>query len=109
MSITEKELFKLSELSKLDITVDDPSFHKIIQNLNNVLALVEQLNNFNINDSTDIDNVEPMFHHEDLAQQRLRVDSANEVNDKDRELLQNIAPINGIESGLYLVPKVIEQ
>jgi len=101
MSITEQELLKLAELSKLDINIDNTNYNKLIQNLNNILELVEQLNNINTND------IEPMFHADDLAKQRLRLDVVIENNTRDD--LQNIAPINRIESGLYLVPKVIEQ
>jgi aspartyl-tRNA(Asn)/glutamyl-tRNA(Gln) amidotransferase subunit C len=46
---------------------------------------------------------EPMSHAQDLSQ-RLREDRVTEGN--QRELFQSIAP--QVESGLYLVPQVIE-
>jgi aspartyl-tRNA(Asn)/glutamyl-tRNA(Gln) amidotransferase subunit C len=52
---------------------------------------------------TDTDSVKPMAHPMD-QNQRLRADSATEPN--QRELFQAIAP--QVESGLYLVPKVID-
>ena len=100
MLITEQELFKLAELAKLDIDIDGTNYNKVIQNLNNILELVEQLNN------VDTNGIEPMFHADDLAKQRLRLDVVIENNTRDD--LQNIAPANRIESGLYLVPKVID-
>ncbi len=100
MLITEQELFKLAELAKLDIDIDGTNYNKVIQNLNNILELVEQLNN------VDTNGIEPMFQADDLAKQRLRLDVVIENNTRDD--LQNIAPANRIESGLYLVPKVID-
>ena len=51
----------------------------------------------------DTEDVEPMAHPTD-AVQRLRPDEVTEEN--QREKFQSIAP--QAESGLYLVPKVIE-
>ncbi|MDP1940097.1 MAG: Asp-tRNA(Asn)/Glu-tRNA(Gln) amidotransferase subunit GatC, partial [Gallionella sp.] len=47
--------------------------------------------------------IAPMSHAQDLSQ-RLRADNVTETN--QRELFQSIAP--QVESGLYLVPQVIE-
>ena len=68
-----------------------------MQNLTNILDLVEQMN------ATDTDGVEPMAHPLD-AHQRLRADEVTEKN--QREHFQKNAP--EVESGLFLVPQVIE-
>jgi aspartyl-tRNA(Asn)/glutamyl-tRNA(Gln) amidotransferase subunit C len=47
--------------------------------------------------------IKPMSHAQDVIQ-RLRADVVTDVD--QRELFQSIAP--KVESGLYLVPKVIE-
>lgn len=99
MSITEQDINKLTDLAKLDLGDDD--FKKsIILDLNNILNLFQALQN------TDTTNITPLIHAEHFAKQRLRVDQITEVN--NREKLQVIAPLSSTESGLYLVPKVIE-
>jgi len=65
--------------------------------LTDILAFVEQLN------SVDTTGVEPLAHPLD-ATQRLRPDEVTETN--NRENFQKVAPET--ESGLYLVPQVIE-
>lgn len=100
MSMTVKKLLELAELAKLYLEVDDLAFSKITQDLNNILHLVEQLNDL------DLHTIEPMFHFDGLAVQRLRPDIISEFN--IREQLQEVAPTGSIESGLYLVPQVIE-
>ncbi len=67
------------------------------RNLTDILAFVEQLN------SVDTTGVEPLAHPLD-ATQRLRADEVTETN--NREHFQKVAPET--ESGLYLVPQVIE-
>jgi aspartyl-tRNA(Asn)/glutamyl-tRNA(Gln) amidotransferase subunit C len=103
MSITKQDIEKLSNLAKLDLNLDANNFEftdKLINNLNNILQLVEQLQ------SVDTTNIEPMVHSEEHAEQRLRPDIIAEHNVRD--LMQGIAPTNSTESGLYLVPKVID-
>ena len=67
------------------------------ENLSNILELVEQMN------SVDTSDITPMAHPLD-AIARLRDDMVTEANQRDH--FQQIAPQT--ESGLYLVPKVIE-
>ena len=103
MSITEQDIKKLSNLAKLDLDLDANNFEftdKLIENLNNILQLVEQLQ------SVDTTNIDPMVHSDENAKQRLRPDLITEHNLRD--LMQTVAPSNSIESGLYLVPKVID-
>jgi aspartyl-tRNA(Asn)/glutamyl-tRNA(Gln) amidotransferase subunit C len=67
------------------------------RDLSGILDLVDQLN------SADTADITPMAHPLDQSQ-RLRADRVTEEN--QRELFQSQAPL--VESGLYLVPKVIE-
>lgn len=86
---------KIAHLARLGINADDiPGYAR---NLTDILAFVEQLN------SVDTTGVEPLAHPLD-ATQRLRADEVTETN--NREHFQQIAPET--ESGLYLVPQVIE-
>lgn len=89
------ELENLALLARLN--VDDSVFHEVSQGIDDVLALVEQLQ------AVDTEGVEPMAHPLD-ALQRLRADEVTEGN--CRETYQAIAPQT--EKGLYLVPKVID-
>ena len=95
MALTNEDVVNIAHLARLAIDAKDIPEYK--NNLSNILQLVEQMNKI---DTTD---VEPMAHPLD-AVQRLRADEVTETN--QREHFQSIAPET--ESGLYLVPKVIE-
>lgn len=95
MSLGSDEVKKIAHLARLEISdADVPEYAK---NLSDILDFVEQMS------SEDTNDVLPMAHPLELSQ-RLREDDATEVN--QRELFQSVAP--QVESGLYLVPKVIE-
>lgn len=95
MALTKDDVVNIAHLARLAIDAKDiPEYQS---NLSNILQLVEQMNEI------DTTNVEPMAHPLD-AVQRLRTDEVTEAN--QREHFQSIAPET--ESGLYLVPKVIE-
>ena len=95
MSLTKKDVQKIAHLARLSISDSDvPDYAK---NLSEILSFVEQMN------TVDTSDVTPMAHPMD-ASQTLRPDKVTE-NDQ-RERFQTIAPLT--ESGLYLVPKVIE-
>jgi aspartyl-tRNA(Asn)/glutamyl-tRNA(Gln) amidotransferase subunit C len=53
--------------------------------------------------AVDVSEMAPLAHPQDMAQ-RLRQDKITEKNEKEK--FQSVAPLS--ESGLYLVPKVIE-
>lgn len=98
MSINLEEIKKISELAKIEI---EPSKQQeLIIQLSNTLSLVEKLNEI------DTVNVEPMFYLDPESRQYLRTDIVTE--EVKRKLLQACADKSKIESGLYLVPKVIE-
>ena len=95
MSLGSDEVKKIAHLARLEISdADVPEYAK---NLSDILDFVEQMS------SEDTNDVLPMAHPLELSQ-RLREDDVTEVN--QRELFQSVAP--QVESGLYLVPKVIE-
>jgi len=95
MALDASDVEKIAHLARLGIDADDiPGYAR---NLTDILAFVEQLN------SVDTTGVEPLAHPLD-ATQRLRPDVVSETN--NREHFQKVAPET--ESGLYLVPQVIE-
>lgn len=95
MSVDQDDIAKVALLARLKIEQSDVP--RYVDNLSNILDLVTQM------DEVDTNEVVPMAHPLDAAQ-RLRAD---EVTEKDRrDEFQAVAP--QVESGLYLVPKVIE-
>jgi len=95
MALDVSDVEKIAHLARLGINAEDiPEYSR---NLSDILAFVEQLN------AVDTTGVEPLAHPLE-ATQRLRADVVSE-ND-ERENFQSIAPQT--ESGLYLVPQVIE-
>lgn len=91
----QSEIQKLAELAR--IQVDEQTLGNVANSINDVLALVDQLQ------AANTDGVAPMAHPLD-AIQRLRPDQVTETNQRDA--FQAIAP--AASEGLYLVPKVIE-
>lgn len=89
------ELEKLAHLARINVA--DELLGAAANSINDVLALVDQLQ------SVNTQGVEPMAHPQD-ALQILRADDVTESNQRER--FQNIAP--QAEAGLYLVPKVID-
>jgi aspartyl-tRNA(Asn)/glutamyl-tRNA(Gln) amidotransferase subunit C len=95
MTLDAAEIRKIAHLARLGINADDiPEYSR---NLSDILAFVEQLN------AVDTSGVEPLAHPLE-ATQRLRADAVTETD--NRESFQKVAPET--ESGLYLVPQVIE-
>ncbi|MEQ8801512.1 Asp-tRNA(Asn)/Glu-tRNA(Gln) amidotransferase subunit GatC [Haliea sp.] len=95
MTIQQDEIEKIAELARIRIAPDEAA--ELTSRIANILTLVDQLQ------AIDTAGVEPMANPLD-AVQRLRVDAVTEANQRDA--FQAIAP--AVESGLYLVPKVIE-
>jgi aspartyl-tRNA(Asn)/glutamyl-tRNA(Gln) amidotransferase subunit C len=90
-----EDINKLGELARLKIEPDEVD--DLVEKLTSILAFVDQLQ------AADTSDVEPMAHPLDKSQ-RLRPDKVTETD--QHELYQLNAP--KVESGLYLVPKVIE-
>ena len=95
MSLETDDVKRIAHLAR--IAIDEEDISGYARNLSSILDLVEQMN------SVDTENVTPMAHPMD-AHQRLRPDEITETN--QREHFQQNAP--QAETGLYLVPKVIE-
>ena len=95
MSLTAENVKKIAYLARLGIAEQDVEHYA--QDLSGILDLMTQMGQL----STA--GVKPMAHPFDQAQ-RLRDDMVVETD--QREHFQSIAPQT--ESGLYLVPKVIE-
>ncbi len=95
MSLTTEEVKKIAYLARLGI--DEKDVAAYAKDLSSILDLMTQMG------ETNTDSVRPMAHPMDQSQ-RLRADLATETN--QREHFQANAP--QVESGLYLVPKVID-
>jgi aspartyl-tRNA(Asn)/glutamyl-tRNA(Gln) amidotransferase subunit C len=95
MTLDKNTIEKIAYLSRLQI--DHRDIPRYTQNLSDILEFVGQMND------VDTTEVVPMAHPLAVTQ-RLRNDQVTEVNQRDK--FQAIAP--QVESGLYLVPKVIE-
>lgn len=95
MSLDPADIDKIAQLARLAIAPEEGA--RYVQDLNAILDLVAQIN------AVDTSGVEPMAHPLAMTQ-RLRPDEVTEPNQRER--FQAIAPL--AESGLYLVPKVID-
>ena len=95
MAIETAQLHRLAHLARLDLPSEEEV--RLAHDLDGLLGLVAQLRN------AKVEGIAPMAHPHDVAA-TLRVDRVTEA---DRlASLENIAP--EMESGLFLVPKVIE-
>jgi len=95
MSFEKQDVRNIAHLARL--AIDEADFPEYAKNLSNIFELMEQMS------TIDTSHVKPMAHPLDTVQ-RLRKDQVTESN--QREHFQQVAPKT--ESGLYLVPKVIE-
>ena len=95
MSLTLADVKRVAHLARIE--VDDAEAEGYLKQLSNIFSLVEQMQ------AVDTTGIEPMAHAMH-AWLRLRDDRVTE-SDQHR-LFQSVAP--QVESGLYLVPKVIE-
>lgn len=95
MTLTLEQIRRIADLARMELP--DAEAEATRTKLNGIFALIEQMQ------AVDTTGVEPMSHPQDVAQ-RLRDDQVSESDRRDD--YQHIAPQT--ESGLYLVPKVIE-
>jgi len=95
MALTLEDVKRVADLAR--IAIDEAEARATLSQLNDVFKLIAEMQ------AVDTRDVAPMSHALDVVQ-RLREDS---VTESDRHaLFQSVAP--QVESGLYLVPKVIE-
>ena len=95
MALERSDVEKIAHLARLGL--NDADLPQTTATLNSILGLIDAMQ------AADTEGVEPLAHPLE-ATQRLRADVVSETN--QREAYQAIAP--AVESGLYLVPKVIE-
>lgn len=95
MTLSVGDVKRIADLAYIEIDEDEAKA-TLIQ-LSGIFNLIETMQ------AVDTSTVEPMSHAQSVAQ-RLREDEVTETD--QRELCQSIAP--QVESGLYLVPQVIE-
>jgi aspartyl-tRNA(Asn)/glutamyl-tRNA(Gln) amidotransferase subunit C len=95
MSLQPDQVRTVARLARLALRDEDlPTY---VRNLSDILDMVARLN------AVDTTGVTPLAHPMDVVQ-RVRADAVTEPDLRER--FQAIAP--QIESGLYIVPKVIE-
>lgn len=95
MSLELDQVRRIAALARIALGDDEAA--GVRDQLNRMLAMVETMQ------AVDTAGIEPMAHAQDLAQ-RLRADRVTETD--GRAAFQPLAA--DAESGLYLVPKVIE-
>lgn len=95
MSLSPDQVRQVAHLARLDLQPEQ--VEPYARQLSNILDLVGRLS------SADTAGVTPMAHPMDMTQ-RLRPDVVTEAD--RREIYQAHAP--SVESGLFLVPRVIE-
>lgn len=95
MSLNLADVKRIAHLAR--IAVEEDEMPGYLQQLSNILSLVEEMQ------AVDTTGIAPMAHAQDVML-RLRDDVATETD--RRAAYQAVAP--QVESGLYLVPKVIE-
>lgn len=94
--ITEDDVKKVANLARL--TLDTKDIPKHTQNLADILGMITDIS------KRDTENITPMASPFADTKLYLREDEATEPNVRD--IVQKIAPAT--DSGLYLVPKVID-
>ena len=95
MKLTAADIKRIARLARVAVT--EAETDTIRNELSGIFQLIETMQ------AVVTRNITPMSHSQDMVQ-RLREDRITETN--QRELFQSVAP--AVESGLYLVPKVIE-
>lgn len=104
MSLNINDIKRIAHLARIQI--DDNEAQTTLTKLSGILGLIEQMQ------AVDTKGIMPMSHSQDVVQ-RLREDVVTKTN--QREAFQQNAPQLGngstqtaIDSGLYLVPRVVE-
>lgn len=104
MALSIEDIKKIAHLARIEISENDAT--ATLTKLTGILGLIEQMQ------AVNTEGIVPMSHSQDVVQ-RLREDVVTKTN--QREVFQKAAPLLGngstqqaVDSGLYLVPKVIE-
>lgn len=96
MSLTSRQIETIAGLARLALKPEEIPVYA--GSLTSILGMVSEL------EKAETANIEPMAHPLAGQVQRLRVDEVTSPDERERN--QRNAP--QVESGLYLVPKVIE-
>lgn len=99
MSLTPADIDRLAHLARLGLQPAERD--RLCTQLNDFFGIVEKMR------AVDTAGIVPMAHPVDVTHEqslRLRADTVSEPNQRDAN--QRSAP--AVESGLFLVPKVIE-
>ena len=104
MALSIEDIKKIAHLARIEVSEDEAA--ATLTKLTGILGLIEQMQ------AVNTEGIVPMSHSQDVVQ-RLREDVVTKTN--QREAFQQVAPVLGngsaqpaVDSGLYLVPKVIE-
>jgi aspartyl-tRNA(Asn)/glutamyl-tRNA(Gln) amidotransferase subunit C len=95
MALERSDVEKIAHLARLGLS--EGEVPQTTATLNSILGLIDAMQ------AVDTTGIEPLAHPLE-ATQRLRADVVTEKNQRDT--YQAVAP--AVESGLFLVPKVIE-
>src|SRR5688500_11842664 len=95
MALSLDDVKRVAHLSRIEIS--DRAAGDVLHDLERIFALIEEMQ------AVDVSGIEPMAHGQDIVL-RLREDRVTEAD--QHALFQSVAP--QVESGLYLVPRVIE-
>ena len=95
MALTLGDVKRVAHLAR--VAIDEAEARAVLSQINDVFKLIAEMQ------AVDTRGVEPMSHALDVVQ-RLREDYVTETD--QLALFQSVAP--QVESGLYLVPKVVE-
>jgi len=95
MALNITDIKRIAHLARIEVS--DKEAETTLTKLSGILGLIEEMQ------AVDTAGIVPMSHSQNVMQ-RLREDVVTEKN--QREEFQKIAP--SVDSGLYLVPKVIE-
>jgi aspartyl-tRNA(Asn)/glutamyl-tRNA(Gln) amidotransferase subunit C len=95
MALTIPDIKRIAHLARIEI--NEAEAEVTLNKLSGILTLIEEMQ------AVDTTGISPMSHSQDVVQ-RLREDVVTATD--QRALFQANAP--AVDSGLYLVPKVIE-
>ena len=95
MSLSPADVQRIAHLARIEITPDEAA--DVRAKLDSIFELIEKMR------AVDTTGIVPMAHAQDVALP-LRDDVVSESD--QHTLYQSVAP--AVESGLYLVPKVVE-
>ncbi len=95
MALNIPDIKRIAHLARIEI--DDVEAEQTLGKLSGILSLIEEMQ------AVDTTGITPMSHSQDVVQ-RLREDKITKEDQRDS--FQQNAP--AVDSGLYLVPKVIE-